>query len=282
VQQELPGKPILISPYIDARRKVGFGATPAQVKKGFEALARTGVGIIAPQDGRGTGKGALFWPNWKQQSVDARLKPVVGDATYDTAYVASTREYYRAMAEGRDELKKEGVNVELWANVEAFEPSGDVPCGGQGSRGQTNKARLDSAVTLAGPYVSKVISYMWSDFFTCGSPSLAEQLATDWERPIAIEARHQARDIQDGLEIRGYQLKDTTVTVSWYGHATPEAIDTRSVGWYDPTPLPDLPASVERLWIPFDWHSVPKNAWLRVEVTGANGQKASQAVFSRA
>jgi hypothetical protein len=280
VQQELPGKPILISPYIDARRKVAFGATPSQVKRGFEALARTGVGIIAPQDGRGTGKGALFWPNWKQRAVDERLRPEVGDTTYDKAYLGGTRDYYRAMAAARDELKEENINVELWANVEAFEPTGEVACGG-GSRGQTDKARLDSAVALAGPYVSKVISYMWSNFYTCGSPSLAEQLATDWERPIAIEGRHQPRDIQDGLEIRGYHLYGAKVTLSWYGLDAPHVIDSSTIGWFDPSPLPGLPAAVERLWVPFDWSAVEKGTWLRVDVTSPAGQKAFQSVYTR-
>ncbi|GAA3122508.1 DUF4434 domain-containing protein [Nonomuraea salmonea] len=42
VQQELSGKPILISPYLDARKRVAFGQTPQQVAEGFKALVRTG------------------------------------------------------------------------------------------------------------------------------------------------------------------------------------------------------------------------------------------------
>ncbi len=285
VQQVLPGKPILISPYIDARRKVGFGATPNQVKKGFEALARTGVGIIAPQDGRGTGKGALYWPNWKNRPVDKRLRPVVGDTTYSKGYLGATRDYYRAMAAARDKLKSEDINVELWANVEAFEPAAPTPADacGHGSRGRTDKARLDAAVALAGPYVSKVISYMWSDFYTCGSPSLSEQLADDWQRPIAIEARHQGRGIQDGLDIRGYDLQGATVTVSWYGLDTPHVIDSAAVGWFDPNPpSPDLPAAVQHVWVPFDWSEVEKGTWLRVDVRGPSGLKAAQSIYCRA
>src|SRR5690606_6547427 len=129
VEQELPGKPILVSPYLDARKSVGFAATPAQVARGFKALARTGVGIIAPQDSRGTGKVGLFWPDERDEPVDARLRPVVGDLTYGEAYHGSTRDYYRAMAQARQEVAEEGHEVELWANVEAFEPSADVPCG---------------------------------------------------------------------------------------------------------------------------------------------------------
>ena len=58
---------------------------------------------------------------------------------------------------------------------------------------------------------------MWSDYFTCGSPSLAEQIAQDWTRPIAIQAYRRDRDIQTGLEIRGYNLAGAKITLSWPG-----------------------------------------------------------------
>src|SRR5690606_10221140 len=102
------------------------------------------VGIIAPQDGRGTGKGALYWPNLNGQPVDERLQPVVGDTTYREAYLAATRDYYRAMDAARRRLAEEDIQVQLWANVEAFEPAATEPCGGQRSRGRTDKARLDT------------------------------------------------------------------------------------------------------------------------------------------
>ncbi|NAS22329.1 DUF4434 domain-containing protein [Herbidospora sp. NEAU-GS84] len=280
VEQVLPGKPILVSPYLDARKRVDYTSTPAQVGEGFKALARTGVGIIAPQDSRGTGKVGLFWPNWKNQPVDERLKPVVGESTYSTAYWGATRDYYRAMYESRLELRdEEGVDVQLWANVEAFEPSATEKCGTQGTRGRTDKPRLDTAVTLVGPYVSKIISYMWSDFFTCGSPSLAEDLATDWERPIAIQAIRAKRQIQDGLQIRGYHLENVRVTLSWTGLETPRVVDSQSVGWFDGQPIADLPPAVGQVWIPVDWESVPPDAWVRVEVTATDGRKAAEPVY---
>ncbi|GAA1019661.1 hypothetical protein Aple_060530 [Acrocarpospora pleiomorpha] len=281
VEQELPGKPILVSPYLDARRRVGYTSTPKQVKNGFKALARTGVGIIAPQDGRGTGKGGLFWPNWKNQPVDERLKPVVGESTYNTAYYGGTREYYREMSEARKELLGEGVEVQLWANVESFEPSATERCGTQGSRGRTDKPRMDTAVTLVGPYVSKIISYMWTDFYTCGSPSLSEEIARDWDRPVAIQAVREERQIQDGLEIRGYHMQDTKVTLSWSGLETPRVVDAATVGWFDGSPMADLPSTVGRVWIPVDWESVPKDTWVRVEVTSADGRKAAEPVYYR-
>ena len=279
VEQELPGKPILISPYLDARRDRKFTSTPKQVAKGFKVLARTGVGIIAPQDGRGTGKGGLFWPNWKNKPVDERLRPVVGDTTYAKAYYGGTRDYYREMAKARDELAEEGVKVELWANIEAFEPEGDERCSRQSQRGRTDKPRLDTAVTLAGPYVSKIISYMWSDFFTCGSPSLAEQIAQDWSRPIAIQAFSRTRDIQNGLEIRGYNLRDVKVTLSWTGVDEPKVVDSAQVGVFEPGPVAGLPERVERVWIPFDLDQVPDGRYVRVGVTAPDGRIAAEPVY---
>ncbi|WP_308170074.1 DUF4434 domain-containing protein [Acrocarpospora catenulata] len=279
VEQELPGKPILVSPYLDARRRVQYTSTPKQVAAGFKALARTGVGIIAPQDSRGTGKVGLFWPNWKNKPVDERLKPVVGESTYNTAYYGGTRDYYREMSQARKELLEEGIEVRLWANVESFEPSATERCGTQGTRGRTDKPRMDTAVTLVGPYVEKIISYMWTDFYTCGSPSLSEEIARDWDRPVAIQAIREKRQIQDGLEIRGYHMQDAKVTLSWPGLETPRVVDSATVGWYDPTPLPDLPETVGRIWIPVDWASVPDGVWVRVDVTSADGRKAAESVY---
>ncbi|MEV6984268.1 DUF4434 domain-containing protein [Sphaerisporangium sp. NPDC051017] len=279
VQQELPGKQILVSPYLDARKGKSFTSTPEQVKQGFKALARTGVGIVAPQDSRGTGKVGLFWPGGRAQPVDDRLKPVVGNVSYGDAYYGSTRDYYRAMAEALAELRTEGVNVQLWANVEAFEPVGDGACEPGGKRGVTDKQRLDAAVAFAGPYVSKIISYKWSSFFTCGSPTLAEQVARDWDRPIPIQAIPVARGIQNGVEVRGYNLARGTVTLSWPGAEEPRSVDSAEVGWSDTTPIPGLPGGVQRLWVPVDWGAVPSGAWIRIDVTSPDGRRGNAPIY---
>ncbi|MBB6346493.1 hypothetical protein FHU36_003002 [Nonomuraea muscovyensis] len=274
VEQELPGKPILISPYLDARRRVAFGQTPAQVAEGFKALVKTGVGIIAPQDSRGTGKVGLFWPDQRDDEVDERLRPVVGETTYGTAYHGSTRDYYREMALARDEMLRAGHEVELWANVESFEPSGDKPCAAQGTRGKTDKKRLDQAVTMAGRYVQKIVSYMWSDFMTCGSPSLEQEVMKDWDRPIAVDAIRRGRDARDGVEVRGYHLKDGTVTVTWQDGATEMVIAT--TGWLDEDPLEELPEGMQTAWVPFDWGQVPAGEWVRIGVRLPSGQETTE------
>jgi hypothetical protein len=279
VEQELPGKPILISPYLDARKRVPFGQTPKQVAAAFVALAKTGVGIIAPQDSRGTGKVGLFWPDQRDTEVDERLRSVVGETTYGTAYHGSTRDYYREMSAARDQMLQAGFNVELWANVEAFEPSGDRPCAPQGTRGQTDKKRLDQAVTMAGRYVQKIVSYMWSDFLTCGSPSLETQISQDWQRPIAVDAIRRSRDIQDGLEVRGYNLKDGTVTLQ-YGDELKELV-VSAVGWLDQDPLEDLPEGMQTAWVPFDWAQVPPDEWVKVGVKLPMGKATTEPLHVR-
>lgn len=279
VAQELPGKPILISPYLDGRKRVAFGQTPEQVAEGFKALARTGVGIIAPQDSRGTGKVGLYWPDERGDEVDERLRPVVGETTYKTAYHGSTRDYYRAMAVARDEMIQAGHDVQLWANVEAFEPSGDEPCARQGTRGKTDKKRLDQAVTMAGRYVQKIVSYMWSDFMTCGSPSVESEILRDWQRPIAVDAIRRARAPQDGLEVRGYNLKDGTVTVSWSGGAVDLIVS--EVGWLDEDPLEELPQHMQTAWVPFDWSQVPAGEWIRIHVKLPTGQSTHEPLHVR-
>ncbi|MFC4111529.1 DUF4434 domain-containing protein [Nonomuraea zeae] len=278
VEQEL-GKPILISPYLDARKRVAFGQTPKQVAAAFKALAKTGVGIIAPQDSRGTGKVGLFWPDERDSEVDERLRPVVGESTYETAYHGSTRDYYREMAAAREEMVQAGYQVQLWANVEAFEPSGKEPCAPQGTRGKTDKKRLDQAVTMAGRYVQKIVSYMWSDFMTCGQPSLEKEITSDWQRPIAVDAIRRARDVQDGLEVRGYNLKDGTVTVEWSGGTKDLVVS--AVGWLDEDPLEELPDGMSTAWVPFDWSQVQAGEWVKIGVKLPSGQAASEPLHVR-
>lgn len=271
VSQELPDKPILISPYIDARKRVGFGQSPKQVAAAFKALARTGVGIIAPQDSRGTGKVGLYWPDQAGDEVDKRLQPVVGETTYGDAYRGSTRDYYREMSTARADMVEEGYEVELWANAEAFEPSGEQPCTPQGTRGQTDKKRLDQAVTMAGRYVQKIVSYMWSDFYTCGKPSLEEEIKQDSDRPIVVDAIRTARDGQDGFELRGYNLKGATVTVG--------TAEVPTSAWEEA--LQDLPDGMLTVWVPFDWTQIPAGEWVEIGARLPSGKDATEPLHVR-
>ncbi|MFC7646067.1 hypothetical protein ACFQX6_39875 [Streptosporangium lutulentum] len=122
---------------------------------------------------------------------------------------------------------------------------------------------------------------MWSDFFTCGSPSLSEEIARDWDRPIAVDAVRKGRDIQDGLEIRGYNLlMGSKVTLTWDGQDSPKVVEVAGVNLTEP--LPDLPVRMETAWIPLDWSQVLAGAWIKVSVATADGRAAAETLHVRA
>lgn len=177
----LPGKKILVSPYWSSRLKSGVKPdTPADVAEGIRKIAATGVHIVAPQDGGGTGKVGRFTEGERKDLVEPRLRRLVGDVRNDQAYGASTADFYRAARQAVDQARgTTQPDLELWANVEAFDPTPGATCGGQTSRSRTTREALEKGVQLASPFVSKVVSYMWNPFFTCvgGQPApLADEI----------------------------------------------------------------------------------------------------------
>jgi len=189
------------------------------VKEGIKLIARSDVDIIAPQDSRGTGKVGLFWPHQIGEPVDPRLSPVAGvaECTYRDAYYANTREFFRMARLGLDELaEQEGIKADLWANIEAFEPGKGVPCGVFTTSQRTTKERLDRAIMFAGPYPSKLISFMWDSYYTCRAgraTPLGDEIAADYRRPIVVEAWRSQRGERDGLLVQGYNVADGVVEV---------------------------------------------------------------------
>ena len=220
VRRAMPGKRILVSPYWDARKNRPTGVTPESVRAGIKLIARCDVDIIAPQDSRGTGKVGLFWPRQLDEPVDPRLQPVAGvdNLTYGEAYHANTREFLRMARRGLDQLaKEEGLRVELWVNLEAFEPGSGLPCGVFTTSQRTTKERLDKAAMFAGRYPAKLISFMWDGYYTCKAGSgrtLAEEIAADSRRPIVVDAVPARRGGKQGLRICGYNLADAKIEVT--------------------------------------------------------------------
>ncbi|WP_188190510.1 DUF4434 domain-containing protein [Nonomuraea sp. SYSU D8015] len=229
VASALPGKKILVSPYIDARRGRGF--PPSQAPEGLVDIAATRAGLpmaVAVQDGRGTGKVPVYGVDERDAKVEARLAPVVGDVTYGQAYYGSTRDYIEAAA-GRVPS-----GVELWVNVEGFEPT-PVPgeCGRVEPlplRGRTSKSRLDRQVMATGTHAAKIISYGWEPFFTCqdryDTPSLADDIVNGWQQPIIVGATRKDMNGRAGILVEGYNLRGvalrfgpqgTVVRQEWYG-----------------------------------------------------------------
>lgn len=85
----------------------------------------------------------------------------------------------------------------------------------------------------------------------CGDPSLEDEIGEGWQRPIAVDAIRRPRDIQDGVEVRGDNLKDSTVSVTWSG-GTKEMV-VAAVGWLDEGPIGEgQPVGMAPAWVPFD------------------------------
>ncbi len=208
VRAILPGKQILVSPYWDARKKNSNGTDIAEIKAGIMLLARQEVDIIAPQDSRGTGKVGLFWPDQAAEPVDERLEPAVGKLTYGEAYFANTTAFYRAAREGLDEVAaREGLRVALWANVEAFEP---VAAEASSRIKHTTQERLEQAIMFAGIYPSRLISFMWDEYFTGRggrSLSLAEEIEASGRRPLIVHAQVEQAANGRTLVVWGYDLE---------------------------------------------------------------------------
>ncbi|GAA2904485.1 DUF4434 domain-containing protein [Nonomuraea rubra] len=258
VAAALPGKKIVVSPYIDARRGRGF--PPSQVEKGLADIAGTRAGApmaVAVQDGRGTGKVPVHGPQEGDARVAPRLVPVVGDVSNAQAYYGPTSAYVEAAA------RRVPRGVELWVNVEGFEPTpAEGECGRTDPlphRGRTTKARLDQQVMASGPHPVKIISYGWDPFFTCqaryDTPSLADDIAAGWQQPIIVSARAEKRGGRPGVLVEGYHLRGGTLRFEPGGDVVAQEAYARG--------------RLESAWVPYAW------PWTSVTATNAAGHSST-------
>lgn len=237
VASALPGKKIVVSPYLDARRERGF--PPGEADDGFAAIADTRAGApmaISVQDGRGVGKVPLYWPGEGDAQVEPRLVPMVGQVSNRKAYLGSEREYVDSAASAvRD-------GVELWVNVESFEPTPvQGECGRSDPlplRGRTTKARIDLQIMAAGRHPTKIISYGWDPFLTCqngyGQPALVDDLVAGWRQPIIVHAEWRTVGGRPGIAVEGHNLGGVLLI----GGVTVAALGTASAVWAPFTPDP--------------------------------------------
>ncbi|MEV0389557.1 hypothetical protein [Nonomuraea sp. NPDC050643] len=269
VAAALPGKKIVVSPYIDARRARGF--PPSLVERGLADIAATRAGMpmaIAVQDGRGTGKVPVYGVHEAEAKVVPRLVPVVGDVSNAQGYYGSTRDYIEAAA------RRVPDGVELWVNVEGFEPT---PAAGECGRveppplrGRTTKSRLDQQVMASGPHAVKVISYGWEPFFTCqaryDTPSLADDIAAGWQQPIIVNAYRKDRNGRAGVLVEGHNLRGGTLRFA------PQGTGEVAVGqeWYGRGRL-------ESAWAPY----TPAGPWTSITATNAAGHSSTSGYVIR-
>lgn len=286
--ERMPGAKMLFSPYLSART-TSTGLTLEDVKAGMIRLAsiRHGVEIVvAPQDGRGTGKGSIHFPDEIDETVLPSLQSVVGGPlTYGEAYRANTAEYFAAMESTLGEL----TGIELWANLEAMEPAqqdGETDCDipNPKGRGLATKERLDQQIAMVGQHVSKIISFMWDPFFYCevlGDPSLSDQIYERGSEPIVAGASGALNGTISGLDIVGFNLVRAQVTISYLdingdevtvtytvpsqGKAWP-GFGRRSVGQME---------ALQKIWVPFETSTVHEdNRLIKISVHNHHGSQS--------
>lgn len=282
VAEHAPGRSILVSPYIDARPRM---TSPVEAVELFtQRLVASADGaplILAPQDGRGTGKGGVYFPDQADDIVIERLQDVVGGAlTYDEAFGGATsHDYYSAALQSGKAAG--GDSFELWANIELMEPSpldGEPICIPGVNRGQADSARIATQISIAGDTVTKLIGYDWDNAMLCevpGKSTLAEQLAADEGLPLPTGVTLEPGGT---ALMTGYQLEGVSGTVSWTsadGRELSAAITPGTsefipdFGTTHPATHPaDLQAMRFRLDIPELDPAIP---WISIELENSQG-----------
>ncbi|MEV0586289.1 hypothetical protein [Nonomuraea sp. NPDC050310] len=257
VARALPGGTILVSPYFHAHTDRGF--PPAKVAAGLAQLGATRAGspmAVAVQDGRGTGKVGVFGGDQVEEPVEPGLVPAVGQVRNGQAYQGSTGDYFAAAA------RRPVEGVELWMNVEVFEPAPEAglcsrPDGPQ--RGRAAKERVDRQLAAAAGRVGKVLSYAWDPYLICtesGRPPLAAEIEARWAEPIVFGAERSG----SGVALRGHRLEGAELTFSYRTTSgTTASVPVRggAVVPFEPVGLdpaqPWVRAGTARVWHTFRW-----------------------------
>ncbi len=270
VAAEMPGVKIMVSPFWDARRGRGFPIE--QVAEGFADIAGTRAGapmIIAIQDGRGVGKVPVHGADEADAPVGPRLAPMVGELTHRQAYYGSTRDY---VAEAARHVRP---GVELWVNVEVFEPTQVAgECGRANPfplRGRAVKSRVDEQVAAVGANATKIIAYGWDPFLSCRSDhfatSLSDELAAGWQQPIVADARWTG----SGVTVEGYRLRGGSLRFTYQQAGGGTKTVTSAQQRHAPA-SGAVPAGLETAWAPFDAPGLdPERPWISITVENGAG-----------
>ena len=141
---------IVVSPYWDVNKDIA-NLTANDTISGIAALAATDIDIVAPQEGRGTGKCACF----SQDEADLRIADVDpnlarypnvrrGNVTFREQFWASTSELFaaaRATVDKANANRSPSRPLYLWFNLEAFEYTRENPHCGASRTDRTNATR---------------------------------------------------------------------------------------------------------------------------------------------
>lgn len=282
----IPGSRYAISPYFYVNKNQG-GTDITGTVDGYTRLARGGIDLIMPQDGRGTGKAALFWP-WQSRTAIKRIDPqlanytvVNGNKSFDSQYSASTHELFDTLKTVAKSLQTdENIQTDLWPNIEAFdEDRNDLSYVGceYSDLSQTSKKRLDKAVIFAGDH-SRIASFMYDPLFTCRDRygvSLLEEITQDFDRPLVTQV-----DLQpDGIQLKGHSLiaSGTQFRVSWTNAKGITAYTDLTAGISEQGEWP----STDSVWLDFDTTTTGNSSFIQVTAIAPDG-RTSNADYSLA
>lgn len=211
IAQYQPGRDAVVSPYIDSRTSFGGRVTVDQARNAVANIADTAGSVhlaIAVQDGMGTGKGGSFFGSESSNNVDQYAASIVGSGSWGSKYLAPTRDYFWALAEGID-----GTGAELWANLEGMAPAtSQNPCDGS-LRGQTTKARIDKQLQQMGNTNTKIISFMWDPYFTCSGTwtPMLDRFKAGNMTPVITDSIFNNGNVL----VTGFNLSGGTVQIKW-------------------------------------------------------------------
>ncbi|UOD80472.1 hypothetical protein [Paenarthrobacter ureafaciens] len=212
IAQYQPGRSAVVSPYIDSRSAFSGRVTVAQARNAANKIAKTANGVklaIAAQDGMGTGKGGSYFPSESSSSVDQYAASIVGNGSWGSKYLASTRDYFWGLSEG-----VKGTGAQLWANLEGMAPAtSQNPCDNS-LRGQTTKTRINKQVQQLGNTPAKVISFMWDPYFTCTGTwaPMLDRLKAGNTTPIITDSIFYGNG---DVLVTGHNLSGGTIQVKW-------------------------------------------------------------------
>lgn len=287
-----PGGKYVISPYLFLLKDgLGNALTIEQTANGFRRLAAAGIDVIAPQDGRGTGNAAYYWPGQATQTVgavDARLghyPRVEASASFSSQYTGSIRDVFNALAVAKNEFNQGGRRVDLWANVEAFEEDTESPdyagCS-YISLSSTTKSRMDRALTFVTGHVDRVISFMYDPLFTCperfGLP-LQQAIESDHDRPIITGAFFWDAP-STGIVVNGHGIgAGTELQITWYDSNWNLQTQRLAPGWIYPG---GAGPGIDSIWVPFPRSNLAPGFFIYVGAmkTTPSGMKSTTENFS--
>jgi hypothetical protein len=178
---------VVLSPYWIVNKADPSNQSFESTIQGVAALSRIDIDVVAPQEGRGTGKCAVFTAAEATARISvvdpnlARYPNVNSGATFTEQFWASTTELYaasRRAVDAANKLRSSDRPVALWMNLEAFEATSINPCDSSTREDRTNGTRVRRSWQLVQEtaHVDSLISFMWDPFFTCVPVGYTESL----------------------------------------------------------------------------------------------------------